>query len=206
VIDRTGETPHDRITINCPGLEQPERVLGRPGRFALVVSPSKVHLWASFDLEGKALSGQVLLRQTPVELVPDLAPAYGGPRLAESLEAAMSEVRELRVVVDVSGSLQKPDWKLRSNLGPQLASALEGMLRRELGARREQLAEYVQAQVEGQLARLERSIASQQKDLFAKLDLDGVQIRRLHQAIARRLPLPDGLIGQGLPEGIPLRF
>jgi uncharacterized protein (TIGR03545 family) len=206
VIDRTGEAPHDRITISCPRIEQPERVLGTPGRLALVVSPSQMHLWASFDLKGESLSGQVLVRQTPVELVPDLSPAYGGPRLAESLEVAMREIRELRVAVDLSGTLKKPGWQLRSNLGPQLASALDGLLRRELEARREQLAAYVEAQVEGQLAQLERAIASQQQALLAKLDLDNSQIERLHQAIARRLQLPDALIDQGLPEGLPFRF
>ncbi len=206
VIDRTGQTPHDRITINCPRLEQPERVLGRPGRLAVVVSPGSMHLWASLDRKGEALSGQVLLKQTAVKLTPDLAPVYGGPRLAESLQAAMSEVREIRVVVDISGTLEKPDWKLRSNLGPQLASVLDGMLRRELEARREQLAVYVEAQVEGQLAQLKRCITSQQEDLLVKLDLDGTQIRQLHQTIARRLQLPNGVINGGLPEGVPFRF
>ena len=206
ILDHTGENPRHRITVNCPGLKQSERVLGRPGELAVLVSPGSTHLWASLDLEGDALSGQVLLKQEPVELIPDLADAYGGQRLAGSLEEAISQVREIRVVVDLSGTLQEPDWKLRSNLGPQLAGAINGLFERELESRRQQLVAYLQGQVEGKLAQFEGTMLAKQQGLFAKLNLDGTQIQDLSQVIARRLRLPDGVLGQGLPEGLPFRF
>jgi len=206
VLDHTGETPHERITINCPGLKQPERVLGRPGQLAVSVSPGSTHLWVSLDLEGEALSGQILLKQEPVELVPDLAAAYGGQRLAGSLQAAMSELREIRAVVDLSGTLKKPEWEFRSNLGPQLAAALNGLLQRELEARREELLAHVRGQVEGELARFDQKVLAKQEALFGKLDLGGMQIQELNQVIAQRIRLPDSVRGAGLPEGLPFRF
>jgi len=206
VLDHTGETPRHRITVNCPGIEQPERVLGRPGELAVLVSAGSTHLWATLDLERDAISGQVLLKQEPVKLVPQLADAYGGRRLARSLEEAVSQVREIRVVVDLSGTLQEPDWKLRSNLGPQLAVAIDGMFERELESRRQQLVAYLHGRVEGRLAQFERTMLTRQRELFSKLDLDGTQIQDLSQVLARRLQLPDNVLGQGLPKGLPLRF
>ncbi|OHB81411.1 MAG: hypothetical protein A2V98_20605 [Planctomycetes bacterium RBG_16_64_12] len=206
VLDHTGETPHDRITIDCPELKQPERVLGRPGQLALSVSPGSTHLWVSLDLEGEALSGQLLIQQQPVELIPDLAAAYGGRRLAASLQTAMSEVREIRVVADLSGTLQKPDWKLRSNLGPQLAGALDGLFERELEARRQELIAYVRGQVEDELARFEQTLLAKRDELFGKLNLDGTQIQELNQVIAQRLRLPAKGLAESLPEGLPFRF
>ncbi len=65
-LDRTGPEPVTRITVNCPGLVQPERVLGKPGQLALTVSSGSAHLWASLELRGETISGQLLLQQQPV--------------------------------------------------------------------------------------------------------------------------------------------
>ncbi|NQT16250.1 MAG: TIGR03545 family protein, partial [Planctomycetes bacterium] len=173
VLDHTSETPRERIIVNCPCLMQPERVLGRPGELAVVVAPGSTHLWALLELEGDALTGQLLVKQGPVKLVPDLADAYGGQRLAGSLEEALSQVREIRVTVDLAGTLNKPHWKLKSNLGPQLAAALDGLLQRELELRREQLVAYVDRQIDDQLAQLERSVLAKQEEFLAKVDLNG---------------------------------
>jgi uncharacterized protein (TIGR03545 family) len=205
VLDRTGKTPHDRVTISCPGIEQRERVLGRPGQFAVAVSPGSTHLWASLDLEGDRLSGQILVQQQPAELVPDLAAVPVRPRLAESLQAAMSEVRQIRVVVDLAGTLEKPEWGLRSNLGPQLAGALGGLFERELEARREELAAYLRRRVQEDLGRLDSLIGAEHGRVLAKLDLNDTQIHQLNRTIARRLQLP-GLPVEGLPRGMPFRF
>jgi len=206
VLDHTGKTPRDRITVSCPDWKQPERVLGRPDQLAVAVSPGNTHLWVSLDLEGEELSGRMLVRQGPVELIPDLAALRVEPRLAQSLRTAMSEVREIRVVVDLSGTLEKPEWGFQSNLGPQLASAVSGMFERELEARRQELAAYVRGQVEEQLARFEGQILAEQQELLAKLDLNNTQVRELNQAIAQRLRLPKGVLPAGLSKGLPFRF
>ncbi len=202
VLDRTGQTPHDRITIDCPGIELRERTLGNQGRLALRVSPGRTHVWASLDLAGDELSGRILVRQHPVELVPDLAAVPSGARIAQSLQTAMHEVREIRVVVDLAGTLDKPRWGLQSNLGPQLAAALSGVLERELEARREELLAHLRGQVEARLAEFDRIVASKREALLAKLELDRAEIGQLNQVIARRLRLPAGALGENLPADV----
>lgn len=210
VLDHKGEKPHDRITVSCPDWKQPERVLGEPGQLAVAVSPGSTHLWVSLDLEGEELSGRLLVQQGPVELIPDLAALRVEPRLAQSLQTAMSEVREIRVVVDLSGTLEKPEWAFQSNLGPQLASAVSGMFQRELETRRQQLAEYVRGQVEERLAQFEGRILAEQQELLTKLDLNNTQIQQLNQVIAQRIRMPEGVLPEGLskslPDGLPFRF
>jgi len=206
VVDRCGDMPRERITINCPGLAQPERVLGQPGRLALAVSPGNTHLWMSVELAGDELTGQVIVEQRPVELLPQLAPEYGGPRLAESLRVATSQVRDIRVAVDLSGTLQQPRCRLHSNLGPQLAEGLNLMVRRELEVRRDELLAYVQRQLTGELARFEQTVRNQQQAAFEKLELGDAQIQELSQMVAQRIRVPEGILGKALPDGLPLRF
>ncbi|MHC4403027.1 MAG: TIGR03545 family protein, partial [Planctomycetota bacterium] len=139
VLDRTRETPRSRIVIDCPNLRHDERVLGRPDELALVVSPGSTHLWTSVELEGEALTGQLLLSQEPVELVPRFAAAPALEGLAERFRDAAREIRQIRVVADLSGTLDAPHVCVRSNLGPRLAAMLNRLLERELEVRRDQL-------------------------------------------------------------------
>ena len=225
ILDRTGETPHDQITINCPGLKQPERVLGNPETLAVSVSPGSTHLWVSLKLAGDELDGQILIRQEPVELVPQVASRYGGRRLSGSLQTALEEVREIRVIVGLSGTLEKPNWRLQSNLGPQLAVAVDGLIRRELEARRDELFALLQSRVQSELGRFEQMVIQQQQALFAKLELDGVELQQLDQLIAQRIRIPqqavtkqldrvlgdntqklDDILGRKLPADLPFRF
>ncbi len=214
VVDRTGSTPRDRITVNCRDLRHSDQMLGQPGQLAILVSPGSTHLWALLELTGEELSGQILVKQEPVELVPDLAPKYGGRQSAANLRAAMGAVREIRVVVDLAGSLDKPEWHLRSNLGPQLAAAVNDLFRRELETRRDELLASAHRTVDQELARFEQKIRTRQEELLAKLNLDGAELKQLGQLFARRLRVPQGAfgrqidsaIGRGLPEGLPLRF
>jgi len=213
VLDRTTTTPCDRITLNCPNWQQPERVLGRPGRLALRVAPGNTHLWASLERKGDELSGRLLLQQGPVELTPELAEAYGGPRLAARLEQAARDLREIRVVVDLAGTADGLDWEFRSNLGPQLAASLKRALETELETRREELLVLARQRAAEGLARIDAIVAAKRDELLERLQLDGREMQNLHQALARRIRLPETLgnglpetLTQGLSEGSPFRF
>jgi uncharacterized protein (TIGR03545 family) len=205
VLDRTQEVGHDRITVECPELAEPRRVLGRPDRLALAISPGSTRLSLVLHLRGEELWGQVRLRQEPVELTPTVAPRYGGPRLAADLRDALARIRAVEVVADVSGTLDEPEWRLRSELGPQLAEAMNWLLGRELVARREELAALVQRRVDDELGRFEQFVDARQQALLAKLNLSSEELRQLGELAGDRLPV-DKLLGKRPRIELPLRF
>jgi hypothetical protein len=206
VLDRTREVPYDRITVECPELPMPRRVLGRADRMAVAVSPGSTHLSLVLYLEGEGLWGRMTLRQEPVELAPTVAPRFGGPRLAADLQEALGRIRSIEVIADLSGTLADPDCRLRSDLGPQLAEAVNWLIQRELEARRDELIAFLQRQLDTELAQFDRLIQARQEAVLAKLNLSGDQLRDLRQLFADRLPGADKLLGRPLPVQIPLRF
>ncbi len=221
-LDHTQETPHERLVIECPNLRQPQRVLGRPDRLALSVSPGSIRLAMNPELKGDDLSGKVHWRQGPVELAPALAPRYGGPRLAAELADGLRRIRSIDVTVDLGGTLHKPECKLRSNLGPQLAEAVNWAVQRELEFRRDQLAELVEKRVDAELARFEQVLFAKERAVLAKLEESGLDVNQLRQLVAQRVRLPDNLrdklpddildkrlpadLGKKLKDKLPLRF
>jgi len=205
VLDRTQEVGHDRITVECPELAEPRRVLGRPDRLALAISPGSTRLGLVLDLRGEELRGQVRLRQEPVQLTPTVAARYGGPRLAADLREALTGIRAVEVIADLSGTLEDPDWRLRSDLGPQLAEAMNRLLGRELAARREELLGLVQRRVEDELGRFQQFVDARQQALLAKLNLSSEELRQLRELGRDRLPV-DKVLGKLPRVELPLRF
>ena len=95
-----------------------------------------------------------------------LADRYGGTRLAAGLQEGLRQVRSIRVEADLGGTLQKPQCKFQSDLGPQLSDALSGMVRRELDARRGELEQLVQQTVEAELGRFDQMISAKEQPVW----------------------------------------
>jgi uncharacterized protein (TIGR03545 family) len=200
ILDRTQPIARDHITVECPALAQPKRLLGKPDQIAVAVSPANARLSLSLQLEGENLSGRLTVRQEPVELKPELAAAYGGPQMAARIHDALREIRVLDVTAQLSGTLQRPTCQIRSTLGPQLAQAFQGLLVRELENRREELSQMVQAKVEGEMLRFEQSFLARQQELLARLQQNGVDVQQVRELATRQVPGLDRVLDKNLPK------
>ncbi len=198
VLDRTQPVARDYITVECPALAQPKRLLGKPDQIAVAVSPGSAHLSLRLELEGENLSGRLSVRQEPVDLKPELAAAYGGQQMADRLQDALREVRTLDVTARLSGTLQRPTWQISSTLGPQLAQAFQGLLFRELETRREELSHLVQSKVDDEMLRFEQLFVARQQALLARLQQNGVDVQQLRELAARQVPGLDRLLDKNL--------
>jgi uncharacterized protein (TIGR03545 family) len=201
VVDRSGPQPYDRITVDCPRIPQAERVLGRPDQLAVTVSPGSTHLVATIELKGEQLSGCITVRQEPVQLVPQFAATHGGSVLGSTLQTAMSQIHEVDATVNLSGTLQKPIWKFRCNLGQQLAAAINTALQHELETRRNQLAAAARQQIDAQFTNFDHLIVDKQQTILSKLQLGSDELKQLTQSVAQRMPLPNQM---RLPAQLPL--
>jgi len=199
VLDRSQKVARDYFTVECPTLAQPRRLLGKPDQVAVTVSPGNARLSLRLELVGEEVSGRLSLRQEPIDLKPELAAAYGGQEVANRLHDALREVHTLDVTAELSGTLQRPAWKLRSTLGDQLAQAFQRLLLGELETRREEVAQLIQSKVDGEMARFEQMFAAKQQALLAKLEQSGVDVQQLRELSARRVPGLDRVLEKNLP-------
>ena len=147
---------------------------------------------------------------------------YGGSRLSAELKEGLRQIRSIDVAVSLAGTLQKPQCKLQSDLGPQFAEALNSVVQRELDYRRGQLADLVEKAVAAELGRFQELVSTKEQAVLAKLQQSGVDLRQLQQLVAQRIPLPDNLrdnlpndlldkglpadLGKQLKDKLPLRF
>jgi uncharacterized protein (TIGR03545 family) len=205
-IDRSGPESHDRITVQCPTWAQPARTLGNAEQLALTLAPGNVALDVDVEICGPRLLGRLRAVQGPVECAAVLGPRYGGTRVASLLQTAISSVRRLEAEVQLYGTVTKPQWRLKSNLGPQLAVALSTALERELDTRREQLLAEMQRMLEGRMAAAQQAAFTRHAQVQNKLLVAITEARHMGSSLAQRVPVAQPLLSGSLPGGLPVRF
>jgi len=206
VLDHTQPVARDYVSVECPNLAQPKRLLGRPDQLAVTVSPGGMRISLRLELTGDDLSGRLSVRQEPVELAPELAAAYGGPQLAVKLREALRPIRTLEATAELGGTIERPEWKLRSNLGAQLAQAFQNLLGRELDARRDELLQLVATTVDGEVSRFQKEFLAKQQDLVARIERSGLDVQQLQNLAARPTAPLDRMLDKTLLKANPLRF
>ncbi len=205
-LDRTGATPVDQIVINCPDLTVPEMSLGREDAVALAVRPGNTHLWIGITLSGDRIAGTMLLKQSDLELTPTVAEPFGGKRLADNLALATESLKQIEVQVDLAGSLDRPEWVVRSNLGANLTEGLNRAAVAELEYRRDQATQLVHERVDKELNKFRNRLVTDEEILQARLKLSESEIQQLGKLIAQRVPSADSILTKALGDRLPFRF
>jgi uncharacterized protein (TIGR03545 family) len=190
-FDRTGEVARDRIALTCPEIHQSGHVLGNSDQLALTVEPGKLYVTALFELQGEFLSGRILVRQDDVTLKPSLGDKYGGPRLAAGLQSALDEIDRVEVGLDLFGTLQRPQWELHSNLGPQLADAVSGAFQGELDARLQQLAAQIHERTASEVNQFEQLLFVKQRSVLEKLQIGDNEVAQLSRLVSGQVGISD---------------
>ncbi len=195
-VDRTGSVAHDRIVVTCSGFQQPRRQLGKADALALSIAPSRGTLRLEIDLRDDALSGQLVLQQSDLDMDASLTAAYGGPQLQDRLNQTLDAVSQFRVAVDLSGTLRRPRGRLESDLGSHLAGGFQAAFRQELEARAEQIVSRLDREVQQQLDRLQHTVDEQSEQLLAGLEAPRREIEQLIAPVTekwgalQKFPLP----------------
>lgn len=188
-LDRTTNIARDRIVLSLPALKQPQRTLGNPEQLTVAIAPGKVHVWAELNLEGEKLSGRMLLQQPDLQISTQLSPKLG-ERLGARVQAATSHVQTLQAEVKLAGTLDKPHWELRSNLGPQLATSLHQALQAELDVRCVELTAILDNFLAAEQGKLTQLLATEQQKVTDKIAAGALEIEGLRRQVAGRIQLP----------------
>ena len=189
-VDHTGPVARQRIVIDCPRLDQNRLTLGNPEQLCLAASPGTMRLGVLLDIQGDALFGRLTMEQDSALVDAALGPDYTNPRLERRLQAALPGIEGISAKVQLRGTLEAPRWRLQTELGPRLASAVHRALREELETCRAELAARLEARVHEQLATYEQLLVAKRHEVAEQLRLGDAQVRRIRQLVARRGGLP----------------
>jgi len=176
-LDRRGKTPHDKLTFDIPKLKLAQRTLGNAQKLAVTVPPGEAALTAEIRLDGDQLDGVIDVRQSST--LAASMPMLRDDRLATVLHESLSGVDRLEATVRLAGTLKRPEVKIESNVGPQLAEGVNGAVREYLTERKDRLVAKVQGSVDEQLAKLEARRQEAQQELLAKLGEDQKLVAQL---------------------------
>ena len=201
-LDYRGDTPVQKLVVNVPRLNQPQRLLGNPDPFSIRISPGTAHAWCGLDLVDDRLTGKILFRQDHVDLTPEISGRYATERFTRNLRQRLRKLDNIQAVIDVTGTINEPNWKLRSNLGPQVAGILEHVLKEELTCRRRQLEQQAENLVNKSVLQLEQTIAAKQDKLMAELKLGEQLISRFEKQIIARMGLPTHMLSTQPLQGL----
>ena len=177
VIDRTGETDRDALRLVCSRLPMKGRTVGGRRAVAITMSPGEAALRADIALENKELAGSITLVQKGLALRTE-SKSGANAKAFDTINKALAAVDGFTATVALSGTIEKPSWKLDSDLGPQIATTLQSTAEELIRQPAERALAESRSQIESELANLEAQRLAAQEKLLDRL---GAQ----HQALAQ---------------------
>ncbi len=186
-LDATGDQQVDQVIIDCPRLAQDRVLLGNPDQLAIVLGAGDLHLWARVEITGDAVNGEIRMKQTELSLTPQLHPRLVTTEISQVLDQQLGQVRSLDVAVEIGGSLASPTWKLRSNLGTQVATGMQAALETEMLARRERQLRQAHEVFDEKARSIQAEMLAQQQAILEVLQFGTHAIEEVRQDIATRM-------------------
>jgi len=191
-LDRRGEQDLDHLVIVCHDIVLPGQTLGDVDKLALSIGPSLASLNIDLTLDDTQLSGELALGQQSVRLKP-LQSAMRSRHLVAAIEQALGAIQQWEATVEIAGTLTKPQLKIESDLGGQVARGMQTALRQLVKRRGDELLAETQQKVEAQMQRLQEIRSQAEQELLAKLgegqELFG-QLASLSGDSKSELPIP----------------
>lgn len=127
-LDRRSEQAVDSINFKAYDIPQPGYQLGDGGSVLLSMAPnSLLHVEANLTVGAdQRISGQMKFRFDEVAMHADEVHADAGGRgTAALINETVSSISTFELKTQLGGTIEQPEMKLVSNLGPQVARALE---------------------------------------------------------------------------------
>jgi len=171
VLDRRGAVAADHLRIDCPQLTMAQRTLGNKEKLSIEVSPGVAHLEIDLTFNGDQLEGQIVFVQDSLQLTPQLANSKS-KQLSTALAQAMSGVQRLEANITLAGTLKKPQVKIDSDIGSQVATGLNSAVKQLIQSQSDALLAKTRKQVDQQLEKLTQMREEAQEKLLAQLGED----------------------------------
>lgn len=167
-LDRRGEDASDHLHIACPQLNLPGQTIGNAEKFAIQIAPSTANFHIDLTVIGEQLGGEIVFQQSTAQLGV-ASNSQKNKYLITALGSAIENIKQLEANVTLAGTLQKPDIKLQSDLGDQLAAGINSSVKQLLEKQSQTLLASTREKVDAQLNRLAEARTKAQEELLSKL-------------------------------------
>ncbi|MEK6248181.1 MAG: TIGR03545 family protein [Planctomycetales bacterium] len=192
------------IVIDCPQLHQPLMSLGHSEGLGATIPPGVAHLWLHIKVSpDNRLEGRIIYKRDDVLLQPALAETYTARLLTDSWRNAFASVKNLHLVVSLSGQLDNPHWNIETNLGQQLADGANLAVHAEWTAKQTQLSEKLCSEIDGNMQNLSAEIALQRRSILNQLELNFGALQAIGDRIGLSNESPTTAIGRREVPGQP---
>ena len=177
-------------------MPQPKQRLGDVDRIAVEIPSGTASIQAEIQIVDQTIDGWISFQQGQLRPRPILSAAYAKYLGPESLES-FTQVKQLDAKLLITGHLLRPQWKLQSNLGPQLASSLNQAMRQELSRRQRELTHRGQQLAQRELDTLQTRFAQEHRDVLRRLEIGDEQLQMIRRQLTASLGSPEQILGQG---------
>ena len=186
-LDRTSGKTVDTIQFTGIGIPQPAYTLGNSDSVLISMTDrSNLHVEATLNVgAGEQLSGTMTFKFDNVMLhVDSVHQAAGGTETAARLNESVSGIHSFQVATTVGGTIAQPTTELASDLGPQVASALETVFRdsQQLVLRKKET--LLNRTVDGELAQLKQNVSQGISDLNDSWRANYSRLNRLKKQLS----------------------
>ncbi|VAX38548.1 hypothetical protein MNBD_PLANCTO02-1207 [hydrothermal vent metagenome] len=180
---RTSQPVHRlQLAYIIPSMKEME--LGDPDKFGLAISAGQTEWIADIKLTGKQLSGTVKLTQSPVVVVTKMNSVTSSD-VSKMLEEAIAGIEQIETTIELGGTLNRPQWKLKSNLGEQIATGISRAMTLKLKQQQQKLAQKLDSEYFKKTNRLRQLMTKEFAVVTSKLKLNDQfaqnQIKKLTQ-------------------------
>ncbi len=133
VSDLTRATAVHEVTFDWRAARPVEMTVGEEDRLGVRLAAASVTCDGWLRLEGEQLTCKLRLKQQPLAVsLTETSEAFAQRWVAPALRT----IQESDAVLFVTGTLENPEWRIESDLGPQIANGFQQVLASEIDATR----------------------------------------------------------------------
>ncbi len=177
-LDRTHDLPVNDINLDCT-YEKPLNVeLGDKDSFVLQVSAQRSKWTGEIRTEGDNLSGRIYMIQRPAQFRPAIKDNVD-ERLQRMVAHSLDGVSKVEATVTLSGTVKKPQMKLKTNLGPAIANGIKDAIGNELSAQQDALVAQLDEKFKAKKSALISQFNSKYGNVTDQLNLQETTLKSL---------------------------
>lgn len=190
-LDRTRELPKNTLDVAYVLDKATTSWLGDDDSLQVEVRAGSTRWNVHLETTGDQLTGTVLMVQEPVLLVPDLK--TGDEKLSRLIAASMQEINRIDAEVELSGTIRRPQLKLKTSLGESISKGVRQGFSREVSAQKDALIAKLDAQISEQQGELVGMFRGKYGDIIEQLNVRESGIQELIPKVAGRTLDPSRL-------------
>jgi len=184
ILDRRGDVVLDTLNVQCPDLKIDSQILGSNDTISVAMGPTQMQAEMAIRMNGDELSGELVFMVSDVLMhVEEVHPLAGGQDTALRVNQDLASVNKFETYVQLSGTLEEPEFEFRSDLGNKFAATINKIATERMLRNTSEYRNRVEQIVQQEIEELDLTIQRNLRDLAQVLNGESEMIAELKQVI-----------------------